>query len=285
MGRMRQAFCFLFFFPLFVSSLCANNEPVVLVSIPPFKYYVNSLMGGTVTVDSIVPPGANPHIYAPTPRQVSRCADAVLWFRIGESFEYRVSGALKHAAPTLTEVNLLDHLDLIQSTDCPHCAHAADPHVWLSIRMGQQIAQEMATALKLKFPEQAAAIDQRLGELHQELEHLDGELTKKLVPFRGEAILVSHSAFAYFCRDYGLKQLSIEQAGKEPTARQLTLVIQQVRKERAKIALLQVQFNNKGTELVARELGLRTYTVNPLNEDLPATVLEVANCIANGSTT
>jgi zinc transport system substrate-binding protein len=254
--------------------------PIVLVSIPPLKYFVTQLLGNSVEIQSVVPSSANPHIFEPTPRQLARLTDAVLWFRIGESFERKVAGALEHAASDLTEINLLEGLDLIRATDCVHCdAHTVDPHVWLSAREGQTIASHMAIALTDKFPGQAALIQDNLQKLLTSLRALDQRLARQLASHRGHAILVSHGAFAYFCRDYGLKQLSIEQAGREPSPRQLMGVMEEAREMQTDVAILQAQFNNKGTELVAKKLGLRTCTINPLDEDVPGTLTQLAECI------
>lgn len=281
MPAMTRIRFFLGLFSLLSLSCCAAHQQTILVSIPPFKYYVQSLMGGAVPVESVVPAGANPHIFDPSARQLARFSDAVIWFKIGETFERKVAGALRHANSNLKEINLLDGLDLIQSSDCPHCAqHAADLHVWLSARLGQQIAKKIAQALEIQFPTYQQQIRNNLGQLIAMLDALDQRLAAQLANHQGEAILVSHGAFAYFCRDYGLRQLTVEKAGKEPSARQLTEVIAEARATRTDVAILQVQFNNKGTELVAKELGLRTCTIDPLYEEIPTTLTQLADCIA-----
>src|ERR1700733_1571045 len=53
--------------------------PQVLVSVPPLKFFVECIAGNTVHVELLVPPGASPHSYEVTPRQVIAASQAIMW--------------------------------------------------------------------------------------------------------------------------------------------------------------------------------------------------------------
>lgn len=89
-------------------------------------------------------------------------------------------------------------------------------------------------------------------------------------------LLVSHPAYAYFCRDYNLEQFSIEFEGKDPTPQQLTRVLQQARALKTKKIYIQRQYNNKGAKLVANELGAQLVMLDPYSENYLNTMHEIA---------
>ncbi len=65
----------------------ASDLPVVFVSIPPQKFVVEQLAGDLVRVEVMLPSGASPATYEPTPRQMAAINEAVIYFQIGVPFE------------------------------------------------------------------------------------------------------------------------------------------------------------------------------------------------------
>ena len=81
---------------------------------------------------------------------------------------------------------------------------------------------------------------------------------------KGRAILVSHPAFAYFCQDYALVQLSVEVEGKDPLPKDVTEILQKAKNYNIQSVLLEPQYSNKGAELIAQSMHLPTHMVDPL---------------------
>ena len=92
--------------------------------------------------------------------------------------------------------------------------------------------------------------------------------------------MVSHPAYAYFCRDYQLKQLSIEFEGKDPTPQKLTKILTQARNEHIRRIYIQLQYNNKGAKLIAREIGAEVITLDPYSEQFFASMREIAKAFS-----
>jgi zinc transport system substrate-binding protein len=59
----------------------------VFVSILPQKYFVKKIAGDLVDVSVLVMPGASPHTYEPSPRQMAELANARAYFAMGVNFE------------------------------------------------------------------------------------------------------------------------------------------------------------------------------------------------------
>lgn len=251
----------------------ADSPPIVLVTVAPHKYLVNRIAGDTVAVEVVVPSSANVHAFDPTPKQMMRAAQADLWFRIGESFEPRLIEALKAHRPSMQIVDLRQGLDLIygdqqHSVCCKH-ADGTDLHFWLSTKQLEIQAHTVAKQLIAKYPQHEARYRQALKEHLRELALLNQELTLELAHIRGKTLLVAHPAYAYFCRDYGLKQVSIEIEGKDPTPQQLTALFHKAKQLRLKTVFTQVQFSPKVADLVSKQLGEGSKVVNldPYAED------------------
>lgn len=256
------------------------HVPNVLVSIAPYKFFVEKIAEDTVNATLIVPAGASAHTYEPSPRQIMTAGKAIAWFCIGESFESRVTSALKAHHPEMMIIDLRKNVDMIkvdpQTGSCCCHANSQDLHVWLSIRQVEIQLQTMTSALSSLLPENTARYQKNLALLLKELNALDQQISALLKPLQDRLILVSHPAYAYFCRDYGLAQLSIEFEGKDPTPQQVTTILNKARAAKIKKVYIQMQYNNKGARLFAKELGAEVVLLDPYSEHYFASMLEIA---------
>ncbi|MES2199789.1 MAG: zinc ABC transporter substrate-binding protein [Chlamydiota bacterium] len=257
----------------------------VLVSIPPYLYFVNQLTNGELKAESLVPVGANPHLYEPSPRQVAEAREAKVWIRLSEGFEQKILLSLQEKNPELIVVNLAEDLTLpplpSNSGSCKCCHHkeSLDLHFWLSLRLAKDQAIFIAKALCQAFPERTGQIESNLALLEKKFEDTDLLITQELSPYEGQAILVSHPAFGYFCCDYKLKQISIEQEGKDPLPKEISAILHSAQSSSIRTVLTQAQYNNKGALLIAESLKLPVHEVDPYSENYLDNLLYIAHCI------
>lgn len=263
-----------------------NRSHYVLVTVSPHKYFVEKIAGNTVTVELMVPAGSSSHTYEPTPKQMIQAGKADLWFIIGETFETRAGNALRSHNDALQLIDMRKNLDLISTDDhgshCIHCRHASgyDLHIWLSPKMAKIQAQTIADVLIARYPEHKQAYLDNLQKFQTELDAMDKEVAAILKNGKHRVFMVSHPAYAYFCRDYNLEQLSIEFEGKDPTPQQLTKVINRARAEGITTVFIQPQYNNKGARLIAKELGAQVIELDPYSENFAESLSEIAKQIS-----
>ena len=255
--------------------------PTVLVSISPHKFFVEKIAGNTVNVQLMVPAGSSAHTYEPTPKQMLSASLADIWFCLGESFEKRAVASLTSYCPKMGVVDLRKDVRMISadpSTSCSCCrADAEDLHIWLSAREAKVQSKTIADALSKRYPDYKEQYQEALLKFIEELDALDKKITALLAPLKQRTILVSHPAYAYFCRDYQLTQLSIEFEGKDPTPRQMTQVLNQARLEKIKRVFIQAQYTNKGARLFGKELQAEVITLDPYSENYITSMLEIAH--------
>lgn len=263
----------------------------VLVSIAPYTSLLKEIAGDTIEIVLLVPPGASFHTFEPTPRQVLDASKADIWFRVGESFEGRAMQALQHHRPNMRIVDLRKGVDLItvdheDAHCCPHCCHeaGADLHIWLSPKQTKIQAQTLADALIATYPEHRLQYEKGLQKLLADLDTLDAEIRKTLSSVQERTILVGHPAYAYFARDYNLKQLPIEFEGKEPSPRQLCVLLDKARQAKMTKVYVQPQYSKKGAELVANALGAQVIVLDPYSGNYFESLREIARRIAETET-
>lgn len=258
----------------------------ILVSLSPHKQFVKKISDDLLKIYSIVPDGADPHTFEPTPKQMVAASECDIWFYVGEGFETKALPALESYSNRLKLVDLRKNIDLILGdghNDCPSCAHGADLHFWLSAKEGQIQAKTIYEALVQKYPEHAAVFSKNYQLFIEELQKLDAQLTKLLAPVKNRIFMVSHPAFAYFCRDYNLDEISIEFEGRSPTPQQLTTVLESAKKEHIQVIVGLKHLSNKGVLLIGKELKVQVLILDPHHDSLFDTLLQLSNAIAQES--
>ena len=260
-----------------------EEKPTVLVSIPPYSFFVKKIAGDTVTIETLVPVGANPHIYESTPKEVQRHQNAALWVYLGEMLDQKVR-------PFFDGIQIIDVTDGIpllslSKDQCQYHTHdeGKDLHIWLSPKLSQIQAKKIAAALITLLPEKKELFIANLQHFLNELDDLDHQIATLLAPMHNKAILVSHPALGYFCKDYHLTQLSIEIEGKEALPQHVTQLLSQAQRYRVQSVLLEPQYSNKGAELIAQSLNLPTHMIDPYAENYAENLLMIAKVIAESN--
>ncbi len=271
-----------------------NEKPIVLVSVPPYVYFVNKIANDLVDIETLVPAGANPHIYEATPKEVQRHQNAALWIYLGESFDKKVLQFFRDTHKQIQIVDIARGIDLLSYDEektltsghhhhhCDgHCHDEGhDLHIWLSPVLAKQQATTVANALADLLPENKELFMANLQVFLTELDQLNGQISTLLAPMNGKAILVSHPALAYFCRDYHLIQLSIEIEGKDPLPQNVTEILAKAKAYNVQSILTEPQYSNKGAELIAESMDLPTHMVDPYAGNYSENLLSIAQVIA-----
>ncbi len=279
---MRKLF-FYILFPLLAVGCTkpapTQQRPLVLVTIAPYAQLVEQLAPDLTHLRVLVPSGADPHFYEPTLRESQELLKANLWLRLGEPSEERIAVLLKKSNQTET-------LDLRTATQLIHEHHhhhhgcgMEDLHYWLSPRELLRELPALVEALtRCLGPESAPLLNERAISLTEQLQTLDAELSSQLAPLHGKKILVSHPALGYFCRDYGLTQLSVEEEGKEPRPKHLAKLIEMDRSSLIPLFLETSRSRTKASR-VAEMMQLPIDSIDPYAQDYAATLHRLATLL------
>lgn len=259
---------------LIIAAVCTPNasnaadRETVFVSIAPQKFLVERLAGDAVRVHVLLPSGASPATYEPTPKQMAALSAASLFLQIGAPFEAPLLGKISSLMPDLHMVDCRSGVELEPMDDHAHAHGDAffDPHIWLDPLRMKVVASTTADALAVLLPEAGREIRQNLQGLLSAIDQTHEQIVSILEPFAGESILVFHPAFGYFTRRYGLHQVAVEDEGKAPSARRLAAVISTFDDGEVTAIFVQPQFSASAAQRVADALGCEVVILDPLAE-------------------
>jgi zinc transport system substrate-binding protein len=261
------------------------SEPIsVFVSILPQKTFVEKIGGDRVHVSVLVEPGGNPHTYEPKPRQMAALSKAKIFFAIGVTFEEawldRIAALNKdmrivHTEEGIERRRMVDHRQAGKSPDHDHAS--ADPHVWLSPPLVMLQARNILQALTEVDPAGRDHYERNYKGFIDEIVDLDAELMAIFAQAGGgRTFMVFHPSWGYFAEAYGLKQVAVENEGKEPKPRDLKDLVEFARGRDIRVIFVQPQFSRKSAEVIAREIGAQVAVADPLAEDWAQNLREVA---------
>ncbi len=246
---------------LFAASASAT-VPVV-ATIFPIADIVRQVGRDDVEVVTLLPAGASPHTFEPSPAQIRDVAHARVFVQIGAGLDDWGAKLLAARGNGLTVVKLTEGLPLTNG----------DPHIWLDpILMRDHAVPMIVQALSAADPSRRAAFERAAAEFQSALTRLDGETRQALAPVANKNYVAFHSAWRYFGERYGLHEAAVIETspGKEPSAREIAAVVKAARAAHVHAILIEPQFNSRLAEQVAREFGGETLTVDPTGgPDIP----------------
>ena len=231
----------------------------VVVTILPQAEFVERVGGEKVQVTVMVPPGASPHTYEPTPRQLIEVSKAKIYFEVGSGVDFELSFMSKiiEVNKEMLIVNCSKGIKIV----------GGDPHVWLSPRNAEKIVINIYNALVQVDPENEEYYRRNLEAYLRELENLDKDIREILRNVRNRRFMIYHPAWGYFAREYNLTQIPVEKEGKEPTAQGLMALIDQARRLHMKVIFVSPQFDKKKAETIAENIHGRIVFLDPLAKD------------------
>jgi zinc transport system substrate-binding protein len=112
-----------------------------------------------------------------------------------------------------------------------------------------------------------------------ELEELDKECEELCRNADTKAFVVYHPALTYFARAYGIEQITVENNGKEPSAKHLATIIEQAKQMGVKCVLYQTQYPRSVVDVVAKDMGVNCIEFDPLAENISENILRITHTI------
>lgn len=240
----------------------------VAVSILPLADFVENVGGEKVDVTVMVPPGANVHIYEPTPSQITALSKARMYAKVGSGIEFELAWMDKLIAVNrgVLVVDCSEGIDVLETGEEDNHG-ALDPHIWMSPVNARIMVQNIYEGLVRVDPENSAYYTQNRDAYLQELTMLDRDIRDGLSHLTSRRFMVYHDALGYFAREYNLTLLSIEAEGKEPTAAALASLIEQAKEHNIKVIFAEPQFNPQSARVIAEAIGGRVVFIDPLTRD------------------
>ena len=251
----------------------SGSEPVVLVTIQPLAYFVEGVTGNAVRIETLLPPGANPHSFEPGITELRSLEKASLLVTVGHpglGFEQAILSRL----PKSGRLVVVDGFEGVDP--------GPDPHLWLSPPETKLLVRNLTSALSAQMPERADVFSSRSDSLLAHIDTLDKQL-RTILTIPNRTFYVFHDSWGTFARTYGLEQVAIEQEGHEPGPDWVATVIVQARADSVRSIFIEPQMSRQSAELVASEVGAQVGVLDPLASDWSDNLIKAAIAIAEAS--
>lgn len=256
-----------------------SDKKTIFVTITPMQSIIEEITAGDFDIEVIVPKGASPETFEPTPKQVTSFSDAEFIFSTGIiDFEQSLVERIDDDAEV---VNLSNGIELIAGS-CSHGnhkhKHGVDPHIWTSPRALRTMVTNAHKAIMAHYPD-SVKYTEATGRLLERIDALDNYCATRIKAEGVEAMMIYHPAYTYYARDYGIEQIAIEHDGKEPSLRQTTALIEKAKEHGVKAILRQPQYSEDKVRAIANDAGAEIITTDPLAEDILGEIERVTEII------
>lgn len=236
--------------------------------------------GDRVQVATLIPEGAEPHDFELKPSSVKTLAGSRVFLYNGLGMEPWKDQALQSAGNSsliavktsagiepiyLEEEHGHDH-EPGHEHGHDHGGEAVDPHVWLTPSGGIQMAENIAAAYTEADPDGRDYYEARKENFIRRLRALDEEYREKFEQAPKKTIVAGHDAFGYLCRDYGLRQESVQDvyAEGEPGAGDLARLADFCRENGVTTVFAEELASPRVSETLASEAGARVEAIDTL---------------------
>lgn len=234
-----------------IPGVFARTQIVVVTTTPDLKSITEAIAGGTATVESLIPNGADPEAFEPRSNHLATLRRADLVLRVGAGYEHWLDRFLQRSGRDALMPGGAGYLDLSSqiallevrgrsvSLVPGHVHGSANPHYWLDPVNVEIIAGQIATALIRLRPEEKGVIETAHGEFVAALRGYVARWSKILEPYRGLPLVSYHNTWPYFARRFRLNIIAVieEKEGIPPSLARLKKLADSMRAHRVRLIL------------------------------------------------
>ncbi len=236
----------------------ARAQPEKLPVIASFSIladFVRRVGGDRVEVTSLVAPGADAHVYAPTPEDARRLGAAGLIIVNGLGFEGWIDRLLKASAAKAPVVTASAGVKPIRGDG------RNDPHAWQSIGNVRLYVANIREALIRADAAGEPAFRANADAYLAELTTLETEIRAAVeaIPRGRRRIITTHDAFGYFGATYGFSFIAPKGVSTEtePSAADVGKIIRQIKAEKIPAVFLENVSDPRLMQRIAAETGAK----------------------------
>jgi len=252
----------------------------VVASFYPLAEFAREVGGPRAEVRQLVPAGAEPHDYEPTPGDVASLREARVFVYNGAGFEPWVEALAGELPADVVRVEATRGLPLAEAggfgpdrendrgggrPGSKGDAKGMDPHAWLDPVLAQGMVDNVAEGFARADPDGEAGYRERAGALKRRLDDLHLRYPRTLARCPTQVVLTSHAAFGYLARRYGLRLVSLAGLSPEaePSPRRIRELVALARRQGVRAVFAESGAGDRAVQALARELGVPVLTLDP----------------------
>ena len=259
------------------------------------------IAGDKATVTCLIPKGQGVHGFEPSPKDMNQVNKADLFVYNGAGLESFTDRLKETAEGDATFVEASEGIELLKgghhhhhdedAADHDHDHDAADhdhdaadhdhdhdaaehdhehegmdPHVWMAPENAEEMAENICEALAAKDPDNAAYYKANYEKLSEKFDALDDSFENVLAKAKHKDIVVSHEAYGYLAKEYGLNQIPIEgiNSESEPDPKAMKAIVDEMKAKGIKTVFTEPNEDDKIAQTVASEAGAEVKELDPM---------------------
>src|ERR1700712_1527869 len=236
----------------------AVDKPRVVATFSILADLVSQVSGGAVSVEALVGPDGDVHVYEPRPKDLRTLLAAALVVRNGlglEGWMDRLTAASGYKGRIVVAAEKVTPRTMTENGG----AIATDPHAWQDPRNAILYVQAIADGLASADPSGAATYHDAASRYVAEIAQTDTwiETTLAAIPPERRRIITTHDAFGYYGARFGIELLSAEGVSteSEPSAKAIAALVRQIEREKVRAVFIENMTNPRIAQMLARETG------------------------------
>jgi zinc/manganese transport system substrate-binding protein len=244
----------------------AQEKVKVIATFSILADLVKNVGGDRAEIASLVPVNGDAHVYAPSPADAKKLADAKVVFTNGLGFEGWIPRLVKSSATKAAVVVATKGVKPRKTEEKGHGhGHShdadADPHAWQSVANAKIYVANIRDALVAADPAGKAAYEANAAAYLSKLDALETEVKEQVakIPADRRRIITTHDAFGYFKAAYGVDFIAPQGVSteSEASAKDVAKIIGQIKKQKIPAVFLENVSDPRLLERIAGEGGAK----------------------------
>jgi len=233
----------------------------IYTSFYPLQYITQQIVKDDFEVINLTPIGSEPHDFEPSVKDLTALDSASAFVYIGEEIDpWAAKKAVELRNKKVAIIAVSEEINLSKVEE------GKDPHFWLDPVLVKEFSSKIYNQLSLKYPEKSNTFKKNLEIFNSYLDRLDAEAKSSLKSCKSNSIIVSHDAYSYFGKRYGIEINSISglSSEEEPSASKIAEIIDLVKSKNMNYIFLESLGNPKVTEVITSATNAKTLELSPI---------------------
>jgi zinc transport system substrate-binding protein len=254
----------------------SNGKLNVVTSFYPMYEFTKQVAGDHANVIALIPPGAEPHDWEPSAKDMKQLKDANVFVYNGivEGWAEQSLKSAENKNRVVVEaskgIELMEGLPEEEHQADPkkeaHVDKILDPHVWLTPVLAQQEVEAIVVGLTQADPAHKEDYRKNADAYIGKLKALDESFKTGLTNVKRKEFVTQHAAFGYLAKEYGLTQVPIAGLSpeQEPAPDKMAEIIKFAKDNKVQTIFFETLVDPKVASTIAKEVGAKTAVLNPI---------------------
>jgi manganese/iron transport system substrate-binding protein len=225
----------------------------VEVTISTFETFARAVGGDRILVTSLVPVGASPEDYQPSPADIEKLHAADVLIENGVGLESWLARTIDNAKNPALDV-------VVATRGLP--VKDGNPHLWMDPEFARSYVRTIRDALIARDPAGKSAYLRNAAGYDKDLVALEQEIAAKIrtIPPASRSMIVFHNAWQYYDDRFGLRTIGVIELspGQEPNPQYISKLIGLAKVNHVRAVFAEPEYSPKLVDALAQSAGIST---------------------------